>query len=779
MSLTTLAASARTNSPFLNNRLSFTENKGQVKDQFKNPRNDIQFSLQGQGVNVFVGDGQLHYQWSKTLATREITIGGRMSREATEAQMYRMDVELVGADRNAKVVISEKQNDYDAFYHSSVEPGKIANKYNRITYKNVYPNIDWVLYSSDNQFKYDFVVRSGGNVNDIRLKFHGATSLKLKDGQLVAETPMGSITEDAPYSYDATSKERVASKFVLDGNELTFYVASASNVVIDPAVMWSTYIGGNGNEAINDVAFDAGNNSYVLGGTSSASNIATIGAFQTTLMGPDDACILKFNSMGQRQWGSYYECRSLIRIAIDKNGDIIVAGTGDTSCHLGTVGTHKPVADTSIFGDVFILKTNSLGQPIWGTFYGGFVEDVTYCMTIDTAGNVIVGGRTENYINIATPGAYQTTPTAPYSGFLAKFDHTGQLLWGTYVGSSSPGYAHVFDIGTDLAGNIYTTGETHTTGLATTGIFQENFSADGDGIIYKFSPTGQRLWTTYYGHTAEDYLGDIAVEPSGTFYVSGTSRANNNNSNYHATPGTFTQDFKGRHLSKFSSNGQRIWGTYFGSTNVYKAAATRIRFSPATNKIYISGENDDTATITTTGSYQPTRSGGSDAYYMVFDTAGRRTYGTYLGGAAIESASGISVDNAGSAYLYGYTRSTAGIATSGAHQTTLMGTEDGFLAKFAPDSVVSVKELSPGSLNMKVFPNPTTGVLNLKANVKTSVMIDVLSITGQVVYQTTAVPQNGKVNRAIMLDSKLPNGTYLLRMTTNKETQTLRFIMQR
>ena len=94
LSLTTLAASARTNSPFLNNRLSFTENKGQVKDQFKNPRNDIQFSLQGQGVNVFVGDGQLHYQWSKTLATREITIGGRMSREATEAQMYRMDVEL-------------------------------------------------------------------------------------------------------------------------------------------------------------------------------------------------------------------------------------------------------------------------------------------------------------------------------------------------------------------------------------------------------------------------------------------------------------------------------------------------------------------------------------------------------------------------------------------------------------------------------------------------------------------------------------------------------------
>ena len=80
---------------------------------------------------------------------------------------------------------------------------------------------------------------------------------------------------------------------------------------------------------------------------------------------------------------------------------------------------------------------------------------------------------------------------------------------------------------------------------------------------------------------------------------------------------------------------------------------------------------------------------------------------------------------------------------------------------------------------MKVFPNPTTGVLNLKANVKTSVMIDVLSITGQVVYQTTAVPQNGKVKRAIMLDSKLPNGTYLLRMTTNKETQTLRFIMQR
>src|SRR5690606_28605449 len=130
-------------------------------------------------------------------------------------------------------------------------------------YKNVYPNIDWVIYTSPRPspqveremglenpkeeraqksgrvnspsplvergpggevLKYDFIIHPGGNVADIRMRYEGAMELKIEDGALVAVTPYGSITEDAPYSYMQDGGAVVASKYILDGNDLHFDV---------------------------------------------------------------------------------------------------------------------------------------------------------------------------------------------------------------------------------------------------------------------------------------------------------------------------------------------------------------------------------------------------------------------------------------------------------------------------------------------------------------------------------------------------------------------------
>jgi hypothetical protein len=114
--------------------LLFIENKGQIVDQHGKHRKDIDFKLEGKGLNVFVGDGQLHYQFAK--------------QEDEQTKSYRLDVTLVGANKHAELITEEKQDYYENYYLAQCPDGAVAHSYRRITYKNVYPNIDWILYTT-------------------------------------------------------------------------------------------------------------------------------------------------------------------------------------------------------------------------------------------------------------------------------------------------------------------------------------------------------------------------------------------------------------------------------------------------------------------------------------------------------------------------------------------------------------------------------------------------------------------------------------------------------
>jgi hypothetical protein len=100
-------------------RLCFIENKGQIKDQSGNNRGDIQFFLPGNGITVFVGSGQLHYQFCKRSSAH---VSARMpasfdkKAEPETFEMYRMDVDLLNANTNAEVISEEKQ-DYAEHYY--------------------------------------------------------------------------------------------------------------------------------------------------------------------------------------------------------------------------------------------------------------------------------------------------------------------------------------------------------------------------------------------------------------------------------------------------------------------------------------------------------------------------------------------------------------------------------------------------------------------------------------------------------------------------------------
>lgn len=113
-----------------------------------------------------------------------------------------------------------------------------------MTYKNIYPNIDWVFSVKNGQMKHEFVVRKGGNVADIHLQYLGADKIEInEDGSLTAITSMGNVIEAAPISF-TNNNEDVRTSYVLDGNILSYDVEDYyCELTIDPSLKWTSYYG--------------------------------------------------------------------------------------------------------------------------------------------------------------------------------------------------------------------------------------------------------------------------------------------------------------------------------------------------------------------------------------------------------------------------------------------------------------------------------------------------------------------------------------------------------
>lgn len=671
------------------------ENKGQIVDQHQQPRNDIRFRFSSGGVNVFAGNGTLHYQFSERIHSGKTESGRLPGEEQLLFKTYRMDVTLVGSNQKAAVVTGEQQPYAERYYLTSGSE-VTAHTYKKVTYKEVYPNIDWVLkLNAEGKLEYDFIVRPGGKISDIKLKYEGATKLKIDgNGAIAATTPMGSITEQAPVSFTEADGRPIASSFVLDGNVLSFRTAPhQGTLVIDPTIDWATYYGGNQEDdngegrfegASDIVATDSACNVYLGGRTNSANNIATTGTHQGTILGILNGFVVKFNNTGVRQWATYYPgAYSGPFIAADKWGNVYLAGASAISGGIATAGSHQPVR-AGLY-DAFLVKFNTSGQRIWGTFYGGTERDIAYSVRCDAAGNVVLAGYTEGSTSgISTTGSHQDAFGGGVNdAFVVKFDSAGVRQWGTYYGGSDEERAH--SVSFDASGNVYLCGYTlSTSGIASTGSHQAAYTNNGDAFLVKFNSAGVRQWGTYYGGNGLDRGQSASVDAAGNVYFAGWTESTAGiatTGTHQATHGGGSYD---AFVAKFNSAGVRQWGTYYGGNDMDEAMAMKV--DPAGN-VYLGGYTYSNSGISTTGAYQVSKAGvpfNFDGFFAKFSTTGARLYGTYYGGTENDYVYSLHTDASGAVYIAGYTDgSTTGIATANGHQTTYGGgLNDNFLARF-------------------------------------------------------------------------------------------------
>ena len=235
-------------------------------------------------------------------------------------------------------------------------------------------------------------------------------------------------------------------------------------------LLYSTYIGGTGDDEALAIAIDSAGNAYVGGYTLSGDFPTTPGAFQTVWGGVDfqnaffnlgDGFLLKLNPTGT---GLVYSTlvggsgdEWISALTIDTAGNVYATGSTSSPNFPVTPGAFQaaykgpitlPLTIDQLIGDAFALKLNPTGTSlIFSTYLGGALDDCGLGIALDAAGNVIIGGFSNSGDFPVTANALQSTSGGPYplqrpmrnstgDGFLVELSPAGAETYGTYLGGN-------------------------------------------------------------------------------------------------------------------------------------------------------------------------------------------------------------------------------------------------------------------------------------------------------------------------------------------------------
>ena len=612
----------------------FEPNRGQMKDhqiQFLARGSDYQVRLAATEATMVFLDGQPRMNTAVT--------------SRTQFMGARADAGLEGEDQlpeQANYLRSPDQRQWQLH----------VPRYRHVRYHELYPQIDLLYYlNQDVRVEYDFVIHPGGDPEQIQLRFPDAQKLTVdQEGCLVMEVGGRMVRHQKPTVYQEIhgTKRIIEGTYVIrESGHVGFHVAPYAHdvpLMIDPVVLYASYLGGSGREIGYAVAVDKAGNAYVTGQTTSWDFLTTPGTLDTAC-GADGQC------------------------------------SPDPIFHYLTE-------------DVFVTKVNPVGAVVYSTYIGGRHRDSAWGLTVDAAGNVSLTGTTYSPDFPVTPHAFDSTcgtdgncnhdGQQPYGDiFFAKLDPTGsKLLYATYLGGSS--HDHAYGLATDAAGAAYITGETWSRDYPLLNAVQTTHGGDReDVIITKLDASGAMVYSTYLGGSGGDLGYAVAVDRRGNAYVTGHTPS----TDFPVTPGAFQTIFGGGwadiFVAKFSPVGSLIYSTYLGGSGVDWSNMGNIAVDAA-GAVYVSGQTQSIDFPTTPGALDATcgtdglcNSDGQstyrygDLFLAKLDPTGALLLSsTYLGGSRTDSNNGLAVDASGTVYLTGSTDSPDFPLTSDAQDAT-------------------------------------------------------------------------------------------------------------
>ncbi len=421
------------------------------------------------------------------------------------------DVRFVGANLGGPVATDSVNNATELAASAPVG----AATFTGVTYAGLWDGVTAVFDSQEGAIlKSTYYVDAGlgeNAVDQIRLQYNRDVSLDAL-GNLVITYDTGTMTDSAPVAWQDIDGQRIfvdVHYALLGDNQVGFTVGDYDQnyqLVIDPTLTWSTFLGGSGTDDAQFIAIDGSGNIYVTGSSSSSwgSPVQAFGG------GGNDAYVAKLNSSGSVVWTTFLGGSGADvghAIAVDASGNIYVSG--DSSSTWGS-----PVRAISSGTDGFAAKLNSSGTLLWNTFLGGSGSDTSWGIGIDGSGNVYVSGDS---------AASWGSPLRSYSNgsdvYAAKLNSSGSLMWNTFLGGSGSDINN--GIAVDTSGNVYVGGYS----TATWGTPVRAYTSGQDFSIIKLNTSGSIIWNTFLGGSGTDAGLGIAIDGSSNVYVTGNSSA--------------------------------------------------------------------------------------------------------------------------------------------------------------------------------------------------------------------------------------------------------------
>ena len=585
-------------------------------------------------------------------------------------------MKLVSANRSPRVTGLDELPGKSNYFIGS-DPAKWqtdVRTYAKVKYEGVYPGVDLVYYGNQRQLEYDFVVAPGADPKAIALEIETRSS-KLENrnpklaveasGDLVIETDGGEVRFHKPVVYQEQSsvvsrqlspisfqpqdtaahpKSKIQNRKLLDGryvltadNRVAFEVAAydaTKPLIIDPVMVYSTYLGGVGFDGANGIAVDSSGSAYVTGRASSL-DFPLVRPLQAARNGNDSALVTKLNAAGSALVYSTYLGGSFadygLGIAVDRHGSAYVTGVAGSVDFPTTSGAFQSTLGGGT--DAFVTKLNPPGNAlVYSTYLGGSYEDVGSSIAVDHRGNAYVTGYTCS-TDFPTANSLQGVMGGCYDAFVTKVNHDGSaLVYSTYLGG------RLFDLATGIAvdrqGSAYVTGWTESTDFPTVDPIQPASGGTVTAFVAKLNAPGNALvYSTYLGGSGQDVSQGIAVGASGSAYVTGFTDSADFPTVNPIQPGVSA--FGSAFVTKLNRAGSAfVYSTYLGF------GGRGIAVHPSGNA-YVTGIGDPSEGHVGVAELNAAGSG--------------LLYSISFGGSDEDMVTGIAVDSSGSAYVTGFT----------------------------------------------------------------------------------------------------------------------------
>jgi hypothetical protein len=321
----------------------------------------------------------------------------------------------------------------------------------------------------------------------------------------------------------------------------------------------------------------------------------------------------------------------------------------------------------------------------YSTFLGGADFDAATRIAVDAAGSAHVMGWTWDSSFPATVGAFDVSHNGGSGDvFVTKLTPDGSaLVYSTFIGGT--GHDVGFGIAVDDFGSAYISGYTLSQDFPTTaGAFDTTHDDNYDGFAAKLTPDGSGLaYSTFLGGSEYDQGSGLTIDAAGNAYVIGYS----DSPDFPTTPGAFDTSHNGGSdgfLVKLSPTGAGLtYGTLLGGGDSDSIQAVAVDGQGAA---YVTGITGSPGYPTTRAAFDTTYHGADAFVTKVSASGGALDYSTILGGAEEDHGYGIDVDQFGSAYVTGFTRSSDFPTTPGAFDPTHSGGLDyeAFVTKLDP-----------------------------------------------------------------------------------------------